>query len=124
MAHRTSRRVPGTENAARFAELLGQWVESYGVLLDALTELRHLGDEPVAVAALLDARPVRTLRLSWELWEALLDGDGEDTEATLEEVVEADVLGWCRSALWGARGLRVAENVAELDQSRTRKFTP
>ena len=101
MANRIGGTATWIDNAASFAGRLTRWVDEHGVLLDGLNELREIGDEEAAVAALLNVRLVRMLRLSWELWEALLEGEGADPSDLLAAHLPDDLVAWCRSALWG-----------------------
>jgi hypothetical protein len=72
-------------------------------LLDALTTLRSLGQEGVeAVDAISKLRRISTLKLSWELWEALVEGDGDDPEVLLVDEVPVNELDRARAALFGS----------------------
>lgn len=86
-----------------FPEKIAQWIVRNGSLLDALVALRRLAEEgDDAVEAVSHIHRVLQLRLSWELWEALVDGDGGDAEALLRTVLPIEVLDKARYALWGS----------------------
>jgi hypothetical protein len=69
----------------------------------ALVALRRLGREGAdAIQAVLSVRRVATLRASWQLWEALAEGDGEEPEDLLLKALPLHVLERARRALWGS----------------------
>jgi hypothetical protein len=98
------RNGPARECAAGFPRTLARWIDTDGVLLRSLITLRRLGVEgEAAVETVLAVRRVQELRLSWELWAALTEGDGEDPEALLLGELPLHVLDQARLALWGPR---------------------
>ena len=52
-------------------------------------------------STVLTVPTLRTMRLGWELWEALAEGNGEDPEILLVERLALDKLETARRALWG-----------------------
>jgi hypothetical protein len=88
-----------------FPEVLARWIEADGDLLGALVALRRLGPEGAdALKEALAVRRIVKLRFSWQLWEALVEGDGEDSEAVLLGAIPLTVLEETRAALWGPGG--------------------
>lgn len=91
-----------TYNPDRFAETVEGWVDLHEGILAALVELRTLGDEAEAAVDVIMALPtVRRMRLGWELWEALVEGEGGDPEVLLLDHLAYDVIDHVREALWG-----------------------
>jgi hypothetical protein len=87
---------------AEFPEALAAWIAREGDLVEALVALRRLGAEGAdALHAALSVRRVATLRASWQLWEALAEGDGEDPEELLLRALPLQVVERARLALWG-----------------------
>jgi hypothetical protein len=85
-----------------FPSALVDWLAGNGDLLDALQALRQLGSEGAeAVEALLGVRRVAALRASWALWQALIEGDGEEPEDLLLKVLPLAIVEEARKALWG-----------------------
>jgi hypothetical protein len=81
--HNASRVKSYTE---KFPIELATWLATNGGLIDALLALRDLDGErgaPDAVDAVGEIRRIAVLRGSWELWTALVEGDGEDAEKLL-----------------------------------------
>lgn len=63
---------------------LADWIDGHLGLLRGLAELRELGPQAEdAVLAVLEIREVRRAHLSWQLWEALVAGDGYDPDELL-----------------------------------------
>jgi hypothetical protein len=63
--------------------------------------LRTLGEEAApAVEALLELRSVNSTRLGWELWEAIVEGDGLDPEPFLIEAIDLETIDFARAAIW------------------------
>ena len=88
--------------AAEFPEALAAWIARDGDLVEALVALRRLGSEGAdALQAMLSVRRVAMLRASWQLWEALAEGDGEDPEELLVKALLLPVVERARTALWG-----------------------
>jgi hypothetical protein len=63
-------------------------------LVAGLAHLRQLAKSETAVDAVLHVPALLKLRLSWELWEALVLGDGEDPERLLVRRVPLAMLDW------------------------------
>ena len=85
-----------------FPAALAVWLARDGALLDALVVLRRLGAEGgEALRAVLGIRRLAELRASWGLWEALVEGDGGDSETLLLGTVPLSVLENARRALFG-----------------------
>lgn len=81
---------------------LDEWLNELEGVIDGLGALRHLGhDAHDAIEAVLEVRAIRTLRLGWELWESLVESDGEDPEALLLTHLALTRLESVRWALWG-----------------------
>jgi hypothetical protein len=93
-----------TASACRygFPKALARWLGRNSDLIDALLSLRRLGSEAAeAVAAILDVRRVAEVQASWQLWEALTEGDGEEPEALVLSELPLEVVERARTALWG-----------------------
>ncbi len=84
-----------------FPARLRDWLEEYDDLLGGIVVLRRLPDSDTAVEAVLAVREVRKARLSWELWEALLLGEGDDPDRLLLGRVPFALLDRARRAFWG-----------------------
>lgn len=84
----------------RFPQELRGWLIQHDEMLRGLHALRRLGADE-AVAAIEALQEVRKVRLSWELWEMLLDGEGIDADALLLEHIELGDVLLARAALWG-----------------------
>jgi hypothetical protein len=108
-----------------FPAHLAQWLrdEDHERILLALA---HLRDEPpvasAAVRLLLATSPVRKLKLSFELWEALIAHGEPDADAVLLAHLQARELQTVRTALWGddphpTPGARL--RIIHLDDRRT-----
>jgi len=86
-----------------FPRRLGDWIESYRPLLDALLLLRDLGaDGSPAAQAVLKVRTVARLKASWALWEVLVSGEGHDPDDLIMEAVSWSDMEAARYALWGS----------------------
>jgi hypothetical protein len=102
MAHRNQTRSERSYSL-EFPARLASWVAENGDLIDSLLILRELGSEASeAVEAVGDIRRVTNLRLSMELWVALVEGDGDDAERLICKHVPIHVLDRVRVALWGS----------------------
>jgi hypothetical protein len=85
-----------------FPTALARWLGRNSDLIDALLALRRLDTEAAeAVSALLRVRRIAEARLSWELWEALTEGDGDDPDALVLDVLPVDLVERARRALLG-----------------------
>ena len=85
-----------------FPKALAAWLARNGDLLDSLLALRRLGAEGAeAVSTVLRVRRVVEVRASWQLWEALTEGDGNDPDALVLSVLPLDLVDRARRALWG-----------------------
>ena len=99
-----SRVVTGHSTANDFPQAIASFISTDGELLRSLVALRRLGNEgTAAVEALSSVKRVAKLRLSWELWAALVEGDGGDPEDALLGVVPVHVLDHAALALWGPK---------------------
>ena len=86
-----------------FPKALAQWFSANGELLRSLVALRRLGAEGAnGLAAALAIKRVVRLRLSWQLWAALVEGDGGDPEELLLRELSLDAIDHVRVALWGS----------------------
>ena len=77
------------------------WLERNDGLIAGLARLRELRGSERAVEAVLAVPEVRITRASWELWEALVLGNGDDPERLLLGRVPLAVLEQARHAFWG-----------------------
>jgi hypothetical protein len=84
-----------------FVRLLDVWIQRHGVLLDALVELRELGGNEEAVAAVLAVKLVRVLALSWQIWDQLTLDDGRDPDELLGRRLSRETVERARFALTG-----------------------
>jgi len=85
-----------------FPRALADWISADGDLLQSLEALRRLGTESCeAVAAVRAIRRIVRLRLSWELWAALIEGEGGDPEGLLLRMLPLETVERARLALWG-----------------------
>jgi len=89
VSHRTSARWVATA------------VEDKLGLLYGLLELRSLGEADL-VASILEVKALRVLRTSWELFDALAEGDGCSADSLLAEILDWTFIDDARTALWGA----------------------
>lgn len=81
MAQRTWRPGARSDPATRSADAVSTWLETYPGPPDGLVGLGDLGASVNEdLAADLDLKPIRTLRLSLELLGALAEGEGLDPE--------------------------------------------
>jgi hypothetical protein len=86
----------------QFPLRVAAWIARDGRLLEALTTCRRLGEEgEQAVEALGEIRRVVNLRLSWELWESLSSGSGQDPERLLAAELGIAAVDRARYAIWG-----------------------
>ena len=102
---RGARRAPHVKVAADdtgFPRALAEWIDGNGRLLTCLLTLRRLGSEgSVAVDAVLGLRRVARVRSSWELWRALIEGAGGETEPLLLRELSLSTIESAQLALWG-----------------------
>ena len=85
-----------------FPKALAAWLARNGDVLDSLLALRRLGAEGAeAVSAVLYVRRVVEVRASWQLWEALTEGEGDDPDTLVLRVLPVVVVDRARRALWG-----------------------
>jgi hypothetical protein len=88
----------------KFPEQLRKWLAEHDDLIEALVCLRRSGAcAEAAVTAVLDLTAVQALRLSYELWIALCEGDGVDPDPLLARSLPTSVLDRLSQALWGSR---------------------
>lgn len=91
-----------THDPATFAHNLRKALAPHRRLLDGLIELREIGsDGEEAVERILDLPDLRRVRLSWELWDMLVIGDGHEPDDLLAVHIRPDHLDEARLALWG-----------------------
>lgn len=85
------------------AERIAARVDELEDLIAGLGVLRDMGSEDadLAVEAVLDVPIVKQLRISWELLEALMLGEGLEPEAVLEPVLGVYRREVVRQALLG-----------------------
>lgn len=84
----------------RSAQIIADHIEDHLGLLYGLLDLRLL-EEHDLVDAILDLPPMKRLRTSWELLDALVDGEGGDVDTLMFEVVNPDILVDVKTAIWG-----------------------
>ena len=98
MTHATSR--PGIDHR-RTATLVADAIVELEDVIYGIDGLRALGEPAeAALAAVLEVPPVRKLSLSWQLVEALADGDGVDLEAHLIELLGFEQATYVRGVLF------------------------
>jgi hypothetical protein len=66
-----------------------------------LVRLRELRGSERAVRAVLAVPELQKTRFSWELWESLVLGDGDDPERLLLGTIPLATLDQARLAIWG-----------------------
>lgn len=94
----------------RSAEILAQWITDHADILRGLAAFRRLGAPgETVVAAALALTEVARMRPSWQLWEAIAEGEGHDVQALVQEFVPVDLFQTARFALWGdGSGIEIA----------------
>lgn len=91
-----------TQDPATFADRLQEALAPHWRLIGGLIELREIGvDGEEAVERILNLPALRTVRLSWELWDMLVIGDGHDPDDLLAGHMRLDLVDEARLALWG-----------------------
>lgn len=81
---------------------LGRLLDEHEDVLEGLVGLRELGPAVAdAVAAVMASRDLRRLRLSWELFDAVVADEGLDPEVVLKQHLPAQLLDLGHRALWG-----------------------
>lgn len=90
-------RIDVSSDDLEFSHNLAAWLTEHGHLIEALAELRAGGCN-LAVAAMLEARPIAELRLTWAFWRSLLDDPADED---LAGKVDEYGLRRCQFALWG-----------------------
>lgn len=91
-----------THDPETFADRLTTAIAPVRALLDGLVVLREMGvDGADAVDSLLALPEIHRLRISWELWDMLVIGDGHDPDDLLADHLRLDLLDEFRVALWG-----------------------
>ncbi len=101
----TQRNLPSPSEEARHrtAESIATLVEENLDVLSGMEGLRDYGEAAdEAIGASLNIPEIRRLRLAWELFEALLEGEDVDPEAYLLEHLTFESLSVTRAALWQA----------------------
>lgn len=84
-----------------FCNTLATWIDEHGSVIDGLAGLRDLDGSAAAIDAVLQVKDIKRIRLGWEFWEAMVDGDGLDPEALLLDYLGFDTIEVCRTAFWG-----------------------
>lgn len=77
------------------------WLEENDGLMAGLARLRELSGSDAAVQAVLAVPELARLRLSWELWESIVSGQGDEPEALLLGHIPLATLDQARFALYG-----------------------
>jgi hypothetical protein len=93
----------GSDDDFGFPGRLQLWLadRNHAAALVALAQLREGIPDGEVIRSLLGAPATRTLKCSWELWEALLERRAEDAETLLLQQIPLEVLAMARQALWG-----------------------
>jgi hypothetical protein len=78
------------------------WLEQNEGLIAGLVRLRQLPRSDRAVREVLAVPEVRQARLSWELWETLVLGHGDEPERLLLGRVPFGLIEQARLAFWGS----------------------
>ena len=80
---------PTREALLGTARLIASQADELIDVLDGMAALRRLGPGGCAVAdAAMELRPVKLLRVSWELFELLSEDQGEDSFDLLDQIDE------------------------------------
>jgi hypothetical protein len=102
MANRTGGHASAHESYRKTIELLAEHAEGLEEVLLGLEGLRSLGPEAAgAIEAALAVPTIRRFRLSWELFDALAEGDGADPEQLLADEMPYESIDLVRGALFG-----------------------
>jgi hypothetical protein len=101
MANGNRRAQTRPHDADQAPARLRLWLENNDGLIAGLVRLRELRGSDKAVQAVLSVPEVRITRASWELWEALVLGNGDDPERLLLGRVPLAALELARFAFWG-----------------------
>ena len=97
--NRRARTRPHDEDQAPIR--LRMWLDTNDALMAGLVRLRELRGSEKAVRAVLAVPELLTTRLSWELWESLVLGHGDDPERLLLGRIPLAALDQARLAIWG-----------------------
>jgi hypothetical protein len=97
--NRRARTRPHDEDQA--PTRLRMWLDANDDLMAGLVRLRELRGSERAVRAVLAVPELQRLRLSWQLWESLVLGDGDDPDRLLLGRVPLAALEQARLALYG-----------------------
>jgi hypothetical protein len=85
-----------------FIGILSDWLDTNQAIVDGIRCLVDLdGEGEPAIQAILAMPSVRKIRYGWQLWDALVEGTGEDPDALLLEHLAYDRVDEARSALLG-----------------------
>ena len=101
MADRNRRGSARPHDEDQFPVRLRMWLDENEGLVSGLVRLRELPWSEQAVEAVLAVPEVRRVRLSWELWESLVDGNGDDPDRLLYGRVPLSMLEMAQFAIWG-----------------------
>ena len=77
------------------------WVNQNDGLVAGLVRLRELPRAERAVQAVLAVPELRRFRFSFELWQTLVIGDGDEPDRLLLQCVPLAMLDSVRLAIWG-----------------------
>ncbi len=103
MQERTGVSSAPDERYLAFCSTLVDWLDEYGCVLEALVVLRGLPFTDEAVEEILDVPEIRKLRLGWEFWQAVVEGEELDAEGILLESLLHESYLLVREAIWGIR---------------------
>lgn len=86
--------------AEAFAAHVGEWLDEFSPLIDALVILRQQ-DELMACSFLLSVAPLSVLGVSWELWGLWAEAEPVRTVDRLVPFLGSRQAHRLRFALWG-----------------------
>jgi hypothetical protein len=100
MENRKPRR-PSKDPYELSAAQIGTWIMDNLELLAGLRSLRALGEcAENAVAEVEAVKEIRRVRLGWELWDAMVRGEGRQPQLMLLKHVPFEVLELAEDAFW------------------------
>ncbi len=86
--------------AEAFTAYVGEWLDEFTPLIDALVILRRQ-HEPMACSLLLTVAPLSLFRESWELWGLWADAEPDQMVDRLVPFLGSRQAHRLRFALWG-----------------------